>query len=623
METRSPHRAAPPPVEAGGASLPCSPHTASSAICRPPFPPPRVLPSVSALFVVFLLSCFLLATPASGGGSARLAFDLSRLLQTLLPSGVPHPHPFGNPCARPFSPLTSSSPSFCSPSPSSSAGAASSSARSFGGGVGCGVARRCPSTPLPSRGDGGAEVDSERRRSAEPGRAPLACLVPLRDQAEGQGVEGADSQGALGEGTGSPLTSTESTRGLPEATRASEGYQWLAALRGGGSGRSSSPFASRRRPAFQRRQDLQKLSARVSQAKRRFLLEPFARLSASYSSVPPVTRMYCSLSLLLTALSSSTLASAVRGALSKSPPSRTFAQQGGVGGGSFPSFATQQPPSEPEGLVSPEQLAMHAARVLRAFELWRPFTAGTFFGGPSLGTLLRIYGAYTSLRQMEESMPLTPGSLGSIRDTAQHASPPPSPPSLARKRKRPLGVGGRAARGSGGVRSFAPHSSFSFATGKGQGQKSDEISTKGLVESSLGAIQAARSAEVLTFLLFQYASLAAIAGVLKLPFFASSLSTAALYYNCRVNPEAQASLLMGIKVPQKFLPYGLMAIDVLHAQDHRAALPGLMGICSGELYWLLTQTLPLGVGGSRLLKTPEKFRRLLMRLAASRAMSRK
>ncbi|CBZ54693.1 conserved hypothetical protein, partial [Neospora caninum Liverpool] len=331
-------------------------------------------------------------------------------------------------------------------------------------------------------------------------------------------------------------------------------------------------------PAFRRRLVLNKIGARVATAKTR-IVQPLSHLSSFYFSVPPLTRLYCSASLLLTLLSSPTLATFLRTKVPGPAQPPSFSQG--------PRHPTQSPVSlarpsaEPEGLLPPEQLAMHAPRVLRAFEFWRPFTAGTFFGAPSLGTVLRIYGAYTALRHMEETVALSPGSLGSIDDPVL---PRPSASRRLKPERRVLGLGRSASS------AWRASRSPSSPPSRPQSETDREGHTaRGLAEASSGAVAAARSAETLTFLLFQFASLSCIAGCLKLPFFASSLSSAALYHNCRTNPEAPVSLIMGIKLPQKYLPYGALAVDVLHAQALRAAVPGLLGICSGELYWFLTK----------------------------------
>ena len=80
----------------------------------------------------------------------------------------------------------------------------------------------------------------------------------------------------------------------------------------------------------------------------------------AYGQVPPATRIWLSLSLLLSLL------------------------------------ATGDPP-----LVAPEAFCMHWGRAGRALELWRPLTGALYQGPLSFSTLTRIYAAYVALKQLE------------------------------------------------------------------------------------------------------------------------------------------------------------------------------------------------------------------------------
>ncbi|KFG62338.1 Der1-like family protein [Toxoplasma gondii RUB] len=561
-----------------------------------------------------LLVCFLLLCVFPSSGHAHL-LQLSRdahalpLIRTLSSNLLQSRLAFPDQTLFPYSSLSLPA------SPASSALALPTSSVSSGP-AGSPSSHTSETTPLhalaaalpPSRLSSPLQANSgkdARNAVTSPGRqcgdSLAGSLPPVADarlhsrrDEETEGVAPSNLHASL-------LAPTAASASNPDGFSQRDGdLQWLFSLRGGAGGLG--PSFSRRLPAFRRRQALSKVGDRVSTANARFVRRPLSRLASFCLGVPAVTRFYCAASVLLTLLSSPTLASFV---CTKTPgilgrPRDSSQTQPGRTPQSPLAFPPPQG-AEPEGLLAPEQLAMHAPRVLRAFEFWRPFTAGTFFGAPSLGTALRIYGAYTSLRHLEETAALAPGALGSIRalDGSRAATKP---------LRRGLGA---AARGD-----WSASSRGSFLLKKSE-NAGESATARGLAEASSDALAAARSAETLKFLLFQFATLSLIAGSLKLPFFASSLSSAALYQACRSNPEASVSLIMGIRLPHKFLPYGLAAVDVLHAQDLRAAVPGLLGVCSGELYWFLTQTLPLRLGGPRLLETPRAFQRFFMRLKKS------
>ncbi|PHJ24626.1 der1-like family protein [Cystoisospora suis] len=467
-----------------------------------------------------------------------------------------------------------------------------------------------------------------------------------------------------------------------------------ASRRGGGRRRSYGDLCFFFSPSFRRRQRLEAFQDRIHEVTSSLLVSPLRSCREFYFSIPPATRMYCSFAALLTLLSSPTVSSLIP---RKIPLSLT--RQKGFFSSLFSRFSKRQDqenrtadslssfnspgyfPSQssnsrtgkdffssdihrPKGgkasqseepILSPEQMALHAERIIRAFEFWRPFTAGSFFGGITLGTLLRIYGVYSSLQHMEVSAHVPPGAVSMLVRSVEVKGKKGTHTRLSFERRKDISVRSREKneRYEGGVhtpgrttgrrpsyvRRFPSSSSpsppfFRSLTNQLQGRREQLPSRRGegigdkteedLLILSKAAIESYRSSSVVLFLLIQTGLLSAMASLLKIPFFSSSLATAALYTNCRrAPPGSSANLIMGIKIPQKLLPFGLVAVDVLHAQEGRAAIPGLLGIFSGELYHFISQVLPhyLGREGS-FLEPPAFLQRFFMRLHANQLAAR-
>merc|ERR1712127_40005 len=93
------------------------------------------------------------------------------------------------------------------------------------------------------------------------------------------------------------------------------------------------------------------------------------------------------------------------------------------------------------------------------------------------------------------------------------------------------------------------------------------------------------------------------------PFFAQSVITSMLHVLSRSMPNQKVKWLI-FTVPYWTLPYGLMASDVLQAGNAGAALPHVMGILSGHLYFFHKNVWPR-VGGEDWLHPPGFLRRRL------------
>ncbi|KAL7558072.1 hypothetical protein ACA910_009258 [Epithemia clementina (nom. ined.)] len=86
------------------------------------------------------------------------------------------------------------------------------------------------------------------------------------------------------------------------------------------------------------------------------------------------------------------------------------------------------------------------------------------------------------------------------------------------------------------------------------------------------------------FLFSQIIILSMLSILTGLPFFAPSLITAMLHVLSRSMPHQKVKWLI-FNVPYWSLPYGLMATDVLQSQSAMAALPHILGILSGHVYY--------------------------------------
>ena len=92
------------------------------------------------------------------------------------------------------------------------------------------------------------------------------------------------------------------------------------------------------------------------------------------------------------------------------------------------------------------------------------------------------------------------------------------------------------------------------------------------------------TAQHFMFLVSQLFTLSILSVLTGQPFFAPSLITAMLHVLSRSMPHQKVKWLI-FNVPYWSLPYGLMATDVLQAQSAMAALPHVLGILSGHVYY--------------------------------------
>eukprot|EP00591_Stephanopyxis_turris_P004277 CAMPEP_0195519116 /NCGR_PEP_ID=MMETSP0794_2-20130614/14399_1 /TAXON_ID=515487 /ORGANISM="Stephanopyxis turris, Strain CCMP 815" /LENGTH=340 /DNA_ID=CAMNT_0040648223 /DNA_START=203 /DNA_END=1225 /DNA_ORIENTATION=+ len=161
-------------------------------------------------------------------------------------------------------------------------------------------------------------------------------------------------------------------------------------------------------------------------------------------------------------------------------------------------------------------LALDPMRVMYGLELWRPFTAATFLGPPSVGWLMSGYYLFEYGSNLE-----------SAYGTAQHV----------------------------------------------------------------------------LFLLCQIVLLSLLSVLFGQPFFGASVITAMLHVLSRSMPDQKVKWLI-FTVPYWSLPLGLMATDVLQAGSPAAALPHVMGILTGHVYFFHKFVWPK-MGGEDWLTAPD------------------
>ncbi|GAW82564.1 hypothetical protein, conserved [Plasmodium gonderi] len=95
------------------------------------------------------------------------------------------------------------------------------------------------------------------------------------------------------------------------------------------------------------------------------------------------------------------------------------------------------------------------------------------------------------------------------------------------------------------------------------------------------------SSETLSFYLSQISILSIICSYLKKPFYSTALLKSLLFVNCMLNPYQKSNLIFGINIYNIYLPYLSIFIDILHAQDLKASLSGILGVTSGSIYYIL------------------------------------
>ncbi|KAL7530772.1 hypothetical protein ACHAWF_003507 [Thalassiosira exigua] len=117
------------------------------------------------------------------------------------------------------------------------------------------------------------------------------------------------------------------------------------------------------------------------------------------------------------------------------------------------------------------------------------------------------------------------------------------------------------------------------------------------------------TAQHLLFLFLQITFLSVCGIFFGQPFFAQSVITSMLHVLSRSMPNQKVKWLI-FTVPYWTLPYGLMASDVLQAGNAAAALPHVLGILSGHLYFFHKKVWPK-IGGEDWLVPPAFLRRKL------------
>ena len=111
------------------------------------------------------------------------------------------------------------------------------------------------------------------------------------------------------------------------------------------------------------------------------------------------------------------------------------------------------------------------------------------------------------------------------------------------------------------------------------------------------------TAQHLLFLLIQIGFLSVCSAFFGQPFFAQSVITSMLHVLSRSMPNQKVKWLI-FTVPYWTLPYGLMASDVLQAGNAGAALPHVLGILSGHVYYFHKNIWPK-LGGEDWLVPPQ------------------
>lgn len=95
------------------------------------------------------------------------------------------------------------------------------------------------------------------------------------------------------------------------------------------------------------------------------------------------------------------------------------------------------------------------------------------------------------------------------------------------------------------------------------------------------------SSEMLSYYISQISILSIICSYIKKPFYSTALLKSLLFVNCMLNPYQKANLIFGININNMYLPYLSILIDIIHAQNLKASISGLLGVTSGSIYYLL------------------------------------
>ncbi|CAM8892618.1 unnamed protein product [Rhodiola kirilowii] len=120
-----------------------------------------------------------------------------------------------------------------------------------------------------------------------------------------------------------------------------------------------------------------------------------------------------------------------------------------------------------------------------------------------------------------------------------------------------------------------------------------------------------RTADFLWMMIFGGLTLLVLAAIpfLWTPFLGTSLVFMLVYVWSREFPNAQINLYGLVALKAFYLPWALLAIDVIFGAN---ILPDLLGIVAGHLYYFLTVLYPLA-GGKNILKTPLWVHRIVQR----------
>jgi len=129
-----------------------------------------------------------------------------------------------------------------------------------------------------------------------------------------------------------------------------------------------------------------------------------------------------------------------------------------------------------------------------------------------------------------------------------------------------------------------------------------------LFEYGSSLARAFGTAQHLLFLFLQITFLSICSAIFGQPFFSQSVITSMLHVLSRSMPNQKVKWLI-FTVPYWTLPYGLMASDVLQSGNAMAALPHVLGILSGHLYYFHKNVWPKMDGGEDWLTPPEFLRR--------------
>lgn len=121
------------------------------------------------------------------------------------------------------------------------------------------------------------------------------------------------------------------------------------------------------------------------------------------------------------------------------------------------------------------------------------------------------------------------------------------------------------------------------------------MSTYYLFEYGSSLERAFGTAQHVIFLLSQLVLLSGLAVLLGQPFFGQCVITSMLHVLSRSMPRQQVKWLI-FTVPYWSLPYGLMAGDVLQSGSGMSAIPHVMGILTGHMYFFHKMVWPKAGG---------------------------